>query len=490
MKIEKKLDLTILTVIGIVVIFIVGYFISIKGVVTGDEFINISRTLKGYVPANIIDYSLRPFFRILNMMWVELFGSNMDALIYGNSILFIIMLSTFMLYFYKLTQSISLVILAISVLLISPELIRIGLNALPQMPAGLFSLLAVILMMEKVKALTENRSNTYALSLAMYTFSILAFYSHPAQIAILFLVVLIDFLVTLLSYINYRQIFKVYRNSLIINVFYLIVVIVSVEILYLSYGNGLQKYSPALSISDPYSHLLIYYNSIFNDPSNPKMYHHPWGFYFDYLFSKHSLFTVTFFALMMLVVRRIYKCILTRGYCNDKLYLTIPMLFGTAFLLIISLKAYKASYTVTQIAPIMSLAIISSIVYLSLRVRLFIAILFFMVSIINIYIYIENSYRHPTSYAYDFVKKSNFTTMAQIKNDNHKYRRQCNFIVKSLDLKSVYIENLSDNLIGRNTAVCVPNNKNSTNSKYRKDIIKRFNLSRLADGHGIEIYGK
>ena len=157
MKIEKKLDLTILTVIGIVVIFIVGYFISIKGVVTGDEFINISRTLKGYVPANIIDYSLRPFFRILNMMWVELFGSNMDALIYGNSILFIIMLSTFMLYFYKLTQSISLVILAISVLLISPELIRIGLNALPQMPAGLFSLLAVILMMEKVKALTENR---------------------------------------------------------------------------------------------------------------------------------------------------------------------------------------------------------------------------------------------------------------------------------------------------------------------------------------------
>ena len=341
------------------------YIFNIRPVILGDEFINIDRLRNGFLPAAIIDYSLRPLYRALNFFWTFLFSKNLDALLLGSLILFYTISAIISAFVWAKTKSLWLVSASLLMLLMSPEFLRVGLGATPQLYSGLFILLSVIFLLLKINAALKNDKNTIIYGVFSYVASCAALLSHPAALPIILLIPFADICSYLILKLNKKSafspdIFRSYILSSVLSFFILTLIILIVDRLYISYGGGLQGGIYGMTNEEPYSYLRIWH-LIFTDP-NPSYsnYQVQQTYYLEHLFLKYPIFSLIYILLFLFGIG---KFLFNKNKQMDLIYF-LPAFIFFALFLALSLKGFRAYYSLAALSPMAVFSAIYILIYL------------------------------------------------------------------------------------------------------------------------------
>ena len=152
---------------------------------TYDEVINVARTKVGFsdYPENVLDYSLRPVFRLWAMLLVWLFGRSLEALWLGAAILSLVTVVV-LARVGRAAGGSALATAAPLLYLATPLSANIGGSALPHLPSALPALLATLSIVLWQRGPQDDPRRSRRLVVAAFLLAGVALLTHPTQISL------------------------------------------------------------------------------------------------------------------------------------------------------------------------------------------------------------------------------------------------------------------------------------------------------------------
>src|SRR5210317_2063876 len=89
LNLKIKIKYLYFIVLSLIAYFIFYEFYGSRSIIKSDEFININDRTSSI--RSILDYSLRPLYRIFNVFWWNIFGKELESLLIGSRIIFVIL---------------------------------------------------------------------------------------------------------------------------------------------------------------------------------------------------------------------------------------------------------------------------------------------------------------------------------------------------------------------------------------------------------------
>jgi hypothetical protein len=458
-------------ILYLLILFLITYFIFYKfytsrNIIAGDEFINIAeRSYQSNLINSILDYSLRPLYRVINIFWVYIFGYKLESLLIGSRITFGIMCLVYSIFVWRVSKSFLVLTFSLFLLLGSPELFRIGLGALPQIYSGFFLMMYGIFFYYKIETITKHTNEFFIYNLLSYFCVFLALLSHPTMLAALIYGLFLDILFMLLLILSKESkiVLIKYLKNFFLSLFFLFILIIFTNYIYLLFQDSLPSMDTTMVLSAErttlknWTFINLWYSTLFNVNVFPSSFTKPFFFYFKYLFESYKLFYLLWiFSIIILIYSIISKKINFDKISNfSKLIFTA---ISVAHLLFLSYQSVKFYYVLASLAPIASLSIavvLKDTLYENKFKITFILIILALLTIYSNYLRM-NKETTPFSEEYKYLfsnKIKNFFTfdsseyqIQTLTTGGHRGIRFCGLVSKANNLETYNIKNDTQSL--------------------------------------------
>ena len=304
MRTIGKLSLPILAKAGLLVAGALIYLQTFhRDFHYNDELINTSRTYYGLDVYAIFDYSVRPLFRLANLLFVALFGQNVLSLWIGST--FFALAIAYMLYVAGLRYAGLLGgFVGPFLLLFSPEFRFSGLAAMPHMQSASYAVAAMLTVLRPAEAGGAKPLAQDARSLLAFGFAALAVLAHPSQLPSMLglaaaMTVVFGFNI-LRSGFRSTETVRALRHGAL-GAGGLLSVFAAVEIAYRYFGQG--DHSSRLPPGQGWSYVGFWLGNIRAfGTSEFAHYHTPADFYIRLLIEDYAIFTIVSLFLLLFAV--------------------------------------------------------------------------------------------------------------------------------------------------------------------------------------------
>jgi hypothetical protein len=470
LNLKIKIKYLYFIVLSLIAYFIFYEFYGSRSIIKSDEFININDRTSSI--RSILDYSLRPLYRIFNVFWWNIFGKELESLLIGSRIIFVILTLIYSSLIWKMSKSYLLLILSVLILFISPELLRIGLGALPQIYAGFFLMMFGIFFFLKIENLNQPMYKTLIYSVISYLFAFLAVASHHTMlIAIVCIFILEIFFGTLIFYSqNFKMFFKKNFKVFIISFLFLAFLILITNYLYIHFQESLRNRNVSWFPSDwSWTYVNLWYQVLFGSKLSNETHHiRPFFFYHDYLIKNVTLFYVMW---LLAIVQMFFLIFSKKSNFNNIKYFSkfIPLFISIIHLVVLSIYPRKYYYVLASFAPMASLSIVFALKEIMNKEKINFHVISILLLIIFSYqIYdlhsLLNKKAHWISDEYNYINlhRSNTyylfeTNKYNVKDERKSYKRgqkYCRWIINGNNLKINKISN-DQQLIPKKGIICV-----------------------------------
>jgi hypothetical protein len=489
-------------ILYLLILFLITYFIFYKfytsrNIITGDEFINIAeRSYQSNLINSILDYSLRPLYRVINIFWVYIFGYKLESLLIGSRITFGIMCLVYSIFVWRVSKSFLVLTFSLFLLLGSPELFRIGLGALPQIYSGFFLMMYGIFFYYKIETITKHTNEFFIYNLLSYFCVFLALLFHPTMLAALIYGLFLDILFMLLTILSKESkiVLIKYLKNFFLSLSFLFILIIFTDYIYLLFQDSLPSMDRTTILSKNWTFINLWYSGLLKVNVFSSSYTKPFFFYFKYLFESYKLFYLLWiFSIIILIYSIISKKINFDKISNfSKLIFTA---ISVVHLLFLSYQSWKFYYILASLAPIASLSIavvLKDTLYENKFKITFVLIIFTLLTIYSNYLRM-NKKTSPFSEEYKYLfsnKVKNFFTfdsseyqIQTLTTSGHRGIRFCKLVSKANNLETYNIKNDTQSL-PEGAILCIgTNQRNSKTNIY----IEHNKLCQILINGGSEI---
>lgn len=335
-----------------------------------DEVINASRTMTGFSnhSENVLDYSLRPAFRLLNQFWVALFGQSLAALWLGAALVAIAMVVSLQ----RVGRDAggpALATIAPFWFLATPMSVWIGLSAMPHLPSALAALLATMLIVAWQRRPADAPNRDKRLVGAAFFCAAMALMTHPTQISLVLALGAITAMLVVLALA--RDGWHLGANSartlgpVLIGYAVLAAVIGVVELAYRVGTVGAT--STRLLPGATFSYLNHWIGNVLQiEGKVPKRYLHDGWFYVSLLVKGHPTF---FFSSLALLLVALVVFVRRRAWSRDA-PLFIPALVVVLWIIVASTMRMSMPRVLVGITPVAIASNLFLLGYLLERIEL------------------------------------------------------------------------------------------------------------------------
>ena len=431
--------------------FLLFLFFNHRPILDTDEFINIARN---YNPKSIMDYSLRPFYRIINIFWLKVLGKGLDTLLIGSAIFFTFMSLLISIFTWHISKKILLVFFSSILLFISPEMVKTSFGALPHVYSGFFLLLYGTCSYLKIQSINENNIKFFAYFLISYLCCYIALMIHPTIAFIIIAAPLIDLI--LISIIKnfskeYNKFVKKYILTFVISFFVFWFLIFVTEFIYILYKD-----------QGVVSYFSRWYNLFFSPkPTTFTNYYKPYAYYYSYLLKDFTIFFVFWLVSILFMIFTIFKNKIFFDIKKTSIF--IPAFLSILHISAISFQSFKVPDALASFAPIATLSIIFFANQIFTK-NYFINFNIFIILVLNVVlIYKSIDKEHSMHKPWEYLKLKNDIQLNVISLDysNYpKFKRGWN------DVRNCYRIAKAANISYRNISLNI-----FKNTKYEDDII-------------------
>ena len=466
LNLEKKICGLICSLI---IFFIFYKFYSSRPIILGDEFINIAERDHSF--RDIMDYSLRPLYRFINIIWINIFGKELESLLIGSRVIFVLIVVISAIFIWRISKNYLVLTLSLSILFISPELLRIGLGALPQIYSGLFLMMYGIFFYLKIDVIYKKTNEFFYYNLLSYLCVFLALTTHPTMFFILVCSFIFDIFFLLIIFVSKQDqfILRKYLKNFFISCLFLFILIFILELIYLFFQDSLPQGKIQTKLSENWTFINLWYRIIFEiDTQRYAPYFKSFFFYINFLYLNHLLF---FLLWIFSIGFSLYSIFQLRKNFNDITIFNkyIFSLISIFHILILSIQDMKLYYVLAAFAPAATLSIIFALKEIANKHKFsfyLIPILLILVSfeLYNLYSSIQTGERHPLNedYVYVSVNKKNkyfqFNSKEYLIKDTGRRGergiRFCQLVIKANNLQS-YTINSNQQVIPENSIICI-----------------------------------
>ena len=479
---KKYINILYLLILFLITYFIFYKFYTSRSIILGDEFINISeRSYQSNLIDDILDYSLRPLYRVINIFWVYIFGYKLESLLIGSRITFGIMCLVYSIFVWRVSKSLLVLTFSLLLLLGSPELLRIGLGALPQIYSGFFLMMYGIFFYYKIETITKHTNEFFIYNLLSYFCIFLALLSHPTMLSALIYALFLDILFILLEilYKESKIVIIKYLKNFFLSLSFLFILIIFTDYIYLLFQDSLPLIKSSAILPKKSTFINLWYGVLFdqNIISGYSNYTKPFFFYHQYLFINFNLFyLLLIFSIIILIYSIIYK---KNNFDNIRNFSKLIFTAITvSHLFLLSYQPIKLYYVLASLAPIASLSI--AVVLKDILYENKFKITFILIVLILLTIYLNylsmNKEKQPLSeeYKYLFSNKvkifftfdSSEYQIQELTTGGSRGIRLCGLVSKANNLKINSIKNDTEFLPGGGVLCIGTNQRNSKTNLY------------------------
>ena len=423
------------------------FFYNSRPIVTGDEFINIVNRTSSI--SDTLDYSLRPLYRLINISWVNFLGKELESLLIGSAVTFTIINLIYAFFVWKMSKNYLILTLSLLILYISPEILRIGLGALPLIYSGFFLMMFGIFFYFKIENINSNNNKSLKFGVLSYLFLFFALVTHHTMLFLLVCVFVLEliFIILIINSLEFKTFLKKNLKIILFCLIFLLCLILLTNFVYIIFQESLaiNKKVSWFPNDEKWTYLNLWYHVLFGSKlSSETRYVRPFLYYNYYLFKNETLF----YLLWMLSIVSMIGNLFFRKIKINEIKKYIPLIISIIYLLILSIFPKKLYYVLASFAPIASLSIaifLKDIFSLLINRNIFLVLIFFLfLNLLQEYSLLEKQFRHPVSDEYKFIKSANYQNMFVI--DKQKFNikdkrggRYCRDIAVGLNIKKTNV---------------------------------------------------
>ena len=320
-----------------------------------DELINTSRTFFGLNPYTVLDYSVRPLFRLANLLFVALFGQNVQSLWIGST--FFALAIAYMLYVAGSRYAGLLGgFVGPFLLLASPQFRFSGLGAMPTMQSAVYAVAAMLIVLRPTEAGEPKPFAHDARTFLAFGLAALAVLAHPSQLPFVLglaaaMIVVFGFNI-LRSGFRSNETARALRHGAI-GAGSLLLLFAAIEVAYRYFGRGGR--SPRLLPGQDWSYVGFWQGAIRGFGTSLFARHYELAdFYLRLLIENYAVFTVFSLILLLLAVGWEINQIRTKKSING-IYEIPSITCATVIVvwqLVSALTALKTKYVLAAFGPI------------------------------------------------------------------------------------------------------------------------------------------
>jgi hypothetical protein len=329
-----------------------------RNLVFADELINTAKTFTGFSSSwtgNVLDYSLRPVYRLLNVAWAALFGVSMTSLWLGT-VLSAIVIGGIL---HRLGACVAGPLVAASAplfLLSSPLYIPVGLAAMPHLPSGMFTIGSLIFLLAwqsaRPDSVAANRATWFAS--AAFIFAVLAFLTHPSQLAFVVALFVAVGAVVIVGFIRDNLSPGVHTWKALIPAsagvvtFFVAIGLVETTYRWLAGDATHERLLPGYT----YSFVNMWVSTLYEFDKSLASYAKPASFYITYLFVQQPAFTLVTLGIVISAVTVLIVRWRNGEFVERDLFYFIPALLVFVWIAVASLAKMKFDRVLVGVTPL------------------------------------------------------------------------------------------------------------------------------------------
>ncbi len=351
--------------------FLCLFQISTREPIFNDEIINLARTERGFsnLWGNLLDYSLRPFYRVMNQFWRELFGPTLSGMWLGSVTVAVFAAIGLQALGMRLGSRYAAG-LGPLFLVTSPEFVRVGLGNMPHLMSGSLAIASVYFLARWLvpgPAQQEPGLSGKMMAAAAALLAAIAVLTHPTQLGFLAGLIAITIGAVLCEYfaedrvigVRTRQKFAEAATAWLT----VAAALVCIDVLYRVALSGTPE--PRLPKGFDYSYLNLWIGNSQAMDTHLAQYGKPFAFYWRQLATGYPVFTIVTVTLAFASAAVSFVRLREGTSRRIDLFCMATCFLMLVWLIIASIAKMKTDYTLAAWAPLAAAANVAAVAQLT-----------------------------------------------------------------------------------------------------------------------------